>query len=62
MKKINNDPNKPLINIKFPVFYTFQNEIEIEIKPGIYELEEINEFIQHEIFIRGFSGVVEVFN
>ena len=59
VEKINNDPNKPLINIKFPVFYTFQNEIEIEITPGIYELEEINEFIKHEILIRGFRGVVE---
>ena len=36
-----------------------ETEIEIEITPGIYELVEINEFIQNNILLKGLYTKME---
>ena len=58
-EKIYSDPNKPTIELTFPSFEIVETEIEIESIPGIYELIDINEFIQNIIFTNGLYTKME---
>ena len=48
------------MKLKIPSFEIVEIEIEIEITPGIYELVEINEFIQNFLKFRVIQSINEI--